>query len=531
MFYYSYSMALHGMEAYVVHVEADVSDGLPIFSLVGLLGSEVREAKDRVRISIRNSGYQLPVKRITINLSPADIKKEGTGFDLAIAVSLLSACGYVPQKQLEHILLIGELSLDGTIQAVTGILPMVYAAKQKGFHTCLIPIQNQIEGDIVKGVKSVGVKNLNEVVIYLNEAEIHSYQKNCIDSEKENRIDIKRDWNEIDLLEQMEQKTEEVMLEEELDFSDVVGQESLKKGLEVAAAAKHNLLMVGPPGAGKTMLAKRIQTILPKLTLEEAMEISKIYSIAGLLEKENPLILRRPFRAPHHTITPTALVGGGRVPKPGELSLAMGGILFLDELPEFKRETLEVLRQPLEEKFVFISRVQGSYRYPADFMLIAAMNPCHCGYYPNKNRCSCTSYQIQQYLAKISRPLLDRIDITVEATELTYQELYCKDKGESSETIKKRVIQARNIQIERYKKEKITYNSQLSPSLIETYCPLEKQEERFLENTFQQLKLSARAYHKILKVARTIADLEASERITTSHLAQAVSYRTMEVGI
>lgn len=531
MFYYSYSMALQGMEAYTVHVEADISDGLPLFSLVGLLGSEVKEAKDRVRISIRNAGYRLPVKRITINLSPADIRKEGTGFDLAIAASLLSACGYISQKQLERIILIGELSLDGSIQAVTGVLPMVYAAKQKGFHTCLIPTQNQIEGNIIKGINSVGVKNLNEVVIYFNQIESKSYQKNMSYLDKEKWTGTKEEQNEMNILEQIEQKTEEIRLEEELDFSDVVGQESLKKGLEVAAAAKHNLLMVGPPGAGKTMLAKRIQTILPKLTLEEAMEISKIYSIAGLLEKENPLILKRPFRAPHHTITPTALVGGGRVPKPGELSLAMGGILFLDELPEFKREALEVLRQPLEEKLVFISRVQGSYRYPADFMLIAAMNPCHCGYYPNKNRCSCTSYQIQQYLAKISRPLLDRIDITVEATELTYQELYCKEKGESSKTIKNRVIQARNIQLERYKKERITYNSQLSPSLIAKYCPLYRQEELFLERTFQKLKLSARAYHKILKVARTIADLEESEQITKSHLAQAVSYRTMEVGI
>ena len=504
MFSQSYSAAICGMEACIVNVEVDVSDGLPMYSLVGYLSTQAKEAKDRVRISMKNSGYKIPTKRITINLSPADIRKEGTAFDLPIAMAILAALGWVPLSKMKKTLMIGELSLDGQINPVSGVLPIVYTAMQNGFEECIVPYGNQKEGAVVQGIKVLGVKNLQEVVEYFNEkkkiepALIH--------------------WTENGYEEE----------EEKFDFSDVKGQETIKRALEVAVSGMHNFLMIGPPGAGKTMLAKRVPGIMPKLTFEESMEISKIYSIAGLLDEEHSFVVKRPFRSPHHSITDVAMTGGGMVPKPGEITLANKGVLFLDELPEFKRNTLELLRQPLEDRKVNISRLNNTCVYPTSFMLIAAMNPCKCGYYPDRNRCNCSLPQVKQYLNKISQPFLDRIDICVETLEIKYEELGKKSSGETSQTIRERVEETRKIQQNRYRNEKISFNAELSPKLTETFCSLGKEEQAFLEQAFHKMNLSARAYHRILKVARTIADMEQSEQIKVVHLSEALCYRSLD---
>lgn len=508
MFQFSYGVALLGMEVHMIRIEADVSDGLPMFSLVGLLGSEVKEAKDRVRISIRNSGYRLPTKRITINLSPADLRKEGTGYDLPIAVSILNAYGFLKTRDLSSIVFMGELSLDGKVKAVKGVLPSLHEAKKRGFRICIIPRDNQTEAIFIKGIKVLAVQYLGEVVQYLN------------GQLQESNIEIKRS---------IHKRGEEKKQRNELDYADVMGQENLIRAMTIAVAGNHNILMVGPPGVGKTMIAKRIPSIMPKPTLEESLEITKLYSIAGLLEKNQTIMDTRPFRSPHHTITATAFAGGGTIPVPGELSLASGGVLFLDELPEFKRATLEVLRQPLEEKVVHISRIQGNYRYPANFMLVAAMNPCYCGYYPNRNRCHCSQNQVNQYLNRISRPLLDRIDIMAEAIEVEYSSLQKSKQAYSSKELRKCVIKARKYQAFRYKKDNILYNSQLTPELIKKYCALPIEEVEYLKEVLQRMQLSTRMYHQILKVARTIADLEENE-IEHKHLNEAIAFRTLEVG-
>ncbi len=499
-----YSTALRGVSMEIVSVETDVSDGLPSFEMVGLLNSEVREAKERVRSAIKNTGYLLPPKRITVSLSPADIRKEGSYFDLPIAVGILGSLGLINLKYYEEdILIAGELSLSGEVLSMNGVLPMILAAREKGIRRFIIPKKNAHEGAIVDDIEIYGVNNLREVVDFLNGGQIKAVE----------HVDFEKMYEEYFDGE-----------DRDGDFSEINGQEVVKRAAEVAVAGMHHLLLVGSPGSGKSMIAKRIAGILPKPDMEECMEITKIHSIAGKLDGK-AVKMTRPFRAPHHTTTDRALIGGGNNPKPGEITLAHKGVLFLDELAEFKRDVIDALRQPLEDGYVSISRVGGTYVFPANVMLVAATNPCKCGYYPDRNRCNCSEIQVKNYIGKISGPILDRIDICVNTPSVAMEELGRKG-GESSKDIRERVEHARKCQIERYKNEKYKFNSEVPSSHMEKYCYLGVEEKKLMDMAYNTFGLSVRAYYKILRVARTIADLEDEEYIKESHIAEAIGYRT-----
>lgn len=501
------SCALIGIDAYPVEVEVDVTPGLPSFTIVGLPETSVRESKERVKSAVVNSGYAFPDDRITVNLAPAYVKKTGTGFDLPIALGILCADRTPVDSEASRHLVLGELSLDGRIKPINGILSMVLSAKEADLDGVLVPYENRMEASVVRGMAVYPVSTLSEAMEFFTGT----------------RDLIPESPDPLDSL--------EISVEADVDFSEVMGQEHVKRALEVAAAGGHNLIMVGPPGSGKTMLAQRLSTILPPLSFEEAIDTTRIYSVVGMLEKEQRIMSRRPFRAPHHTISDAGLIGGGHIPRPGEVSLAHNGVLFLDEFPEFKKHVLEALRQPLEDQKVTISRAVSALTFPASFMLVAAMNPCPCGYHmDSKHSCRCTDFQILKYRSRISGPLMDRIDIHVEVPAVPRREIQKGTGGEPSASIRKRVLEAREIQRRRFAKSRIPCNARMGGRHIKRHCPLDGNSTHLLNSAMDRLGLSARAYNRILKISRTIADLSKAEAIAPEHVAEAIQYRSLDRG-